>query len=92
MIKRYKKRFNLAFLFVFLFIVIFANFLHTEKTLTEDDNCPACQFQHSSLTTAHINFFSLPTPSFLRILKSFESFNYALIFSITPNSRSPPQI
>lgn len=92
MIKRYKKYFNLAFLFVFLFIVLFANFLHTEKTIKKDDNCPACQFQHSSLTTAQINFFSLPTPSFFSILQSFESFNYALIFSITPSSRSPPQI
>jgi len=92
MIKRYKKHFNLTFLFLFLFIVLFANFLHTEKTLKEDDNCPACQFQHSSLTTAQINFFSLPTPSFFSILQTFESFNYALIFSIAPNSRSPPQV
>ncbi len=89
---KYKKRFNLTFLFIFLFIILSANFLHTEKTLSEDNNCPACQFQHSSLTTAQINFFSVPSLSFLRVLKSFESFNYDFIFSITPNSRSPPKI
>jgi hypothetical protein len=88
----YKKRFNLTFLLIFLFIILSANFLHTEKTLSEDDNCPACQFQHSSLTTAQINFFSLPTPSFFRLLKTFESFNYDFIFSLIPNSRSPPKI
>jgi len=84
--------FNLSFLFLFLLITASANFLHTEKTLIKDDTCPACQFQTSSLTTAHIHFFFLPTPSFLSLFHSFESFNYTFIFSITPNSRSPPQV
>jgi hypothetical protein len=89
--KKYKKPFNLTFLFLFLFIISFANFLHTEKTLSEDNNCPACQFQHSSLTTAHINFFSVPSLSFFCVFRSFESFNYDFIFSVPANSRSPPQ-
>jgi len=80
------------FLLLFLLVVLFANFLHTEKTLTEDNDCPACQFQHSSLTTAHINFFSVPTLSFFYVLRSFESFNYDFIFSVPANSRSPPKI
>ena len=87
-----QKRFNLAILFIFLFIILYTNFLHTEKTLSEDDNCPACQFQHSSLSTAQINFFCVPTLSFFHFLKSYESFNYYFIFSLIPNSRSPPNI
>jgi hypothetical protein len=89
----YKKRFfNIAFLFLFLAITSSINFLHTEHTLAKDDNCPACQFQSSSLTTAQINFFFLPPPSFFKILRSYVFFNYTFIFSLTPNSRSPPQI
>lgn len=89
---KYKKYCRLTFLFIFLFIVLSFNFLHTEKTITKDDDCPACHFQHSSLSTAQISFFSLNPPAFFGILKSFEYFNYTFIFSITPNSRSPPQI
>jgi hypothetical protein len=87
-----KKLFNVAFLFFFLVITSSINFLHTEHTLAKDDNCPACQFQSSSLTTAQINFFFLPPPSFFTILRSDVFFNYTFIFPLTPNSRSPPQI
>jgi len=87
-----KKLFNIAFLFLFFIITSSINFLHTEHTITKDDNCPACQFQSFSLTTAQINFFFLPPPPFFKILRSYVFFNYTFIFSLTPNSRSPPQI
>jgi len=90
--RSYKKYFNLIFLLVFICIALSANFLHTEKTLAKDDDCPACQFQHSSLMTAQINFFILSPPAFLNLLKSHESFHYIYVFSVTRNSRSPPQI
>lgn len=90
--KKNKKYFNLLFLSLFLFITLFINFFHTEKTLERNDNCPACQFQHSSLTTSQINFFCLPPLSFLSTLQPLESFNYTYLFSIDPASRSPPQI
>ena len=86
------KLFNLAFLFTFLLITLFINFFHTEKTVLSKDNCPACHFLNSSLTTSQINFFRLPPPSITGILKTFESFNYAYIFTIDPSSRSPPEI
>lgn len=92
MIKGYKKYFNLAFLITFLFVSLFINFFHTEKTLTQNDNCPACQFQNSSITTSQINFFYIPPPSILSINKSSESFNYTHFFFVDPTSRSPPQI
>ena len=92
MIKAYKNYFNLIFLFVFLFVSLFINFFHTEKTLSESDDCFACNFLNSSLTTTQINFFFLPPPSILSIVESSESFNYTYIFFIDPTSRSPPQI
>lgn len=92
MVKGHKKYFNLAFLLTFLFIILFINFFHSENTLARNDNCPACHFQNSSLTTSQINFFHLPPPSVLGIFKSFESFSYTYIFIIDPSSRSPPQV
>ena len=59
--RRGQKLSNLLFLFVFLIITVFINFFHTEKAFAKDDNCPACNFQNSSLTTSQINFFYLPT-------------------------------
>lgn len=91
MIKGHKDHLILTTLFLFLFITLSINFFHTEKTLTRNDNCPACQFQSSSLTTSQINFFHLTPPLLLGLLNSPESFNYAYILSIHPSSRSPPQ-
>ena len=92
MIKRHKRYFILASLFLFLLVSSLINFFHCEKTLTRNDNCPACQFQNSSLTTNQINFFLLPPPSILGILKSLESFSHTFILSTNPTSRSPPQV
>lgn len=92
MIKGHKRNLIPAFLFIFLFVTLFINFFHTEKTLTESDNCPACNFQNSSLTTSQINFFHLPPPSIFSIFKLTESFNYEYILLVDPSSRSPPQI
>lgn len=92
MSRRTQKLFNLFFLSVFLVVTLFINFFHTEKNFARDDNCPACNFQRSSLTTTQINFFHLPPPAIFTILKTFESFNYTCIFFIDPSSRSPPEI
>jgi len=91
-IKAQKSHFNLAFLFAFLVFTLFINFLHTEKNVTNNDNCPACHFQNSFLTTTQINFFQLPPPLISGTLKNFEPFNYTYHFTIDPSSRSPPQI
>jgi hypothetical protein len=90
MIKGYKRYSVLASLFLFLLVSLFINFFHCEKTLTRNDNCPACQFLDSSLTTNQIDFFHLPPPSILGILKSLESLNHTFILSSSPTSRSPP--
>jgi len=33
-------------------LVLFAGFLHTERTLVESKDCPACQFLRASIGTA----------------------------------------
>lgn len=92
MIRKHKKPLNLAFLFTFLFLTLFINFFHTEKNILRNDNCPACHFQNSTLTTSQINFFQLPQLFLLETRITFYSFNYKQIFFINPTSRSPPQI
>jgi hypothetical protein len=86
------KLLNILFLLVFLFATLFINFFHTEKNVMDNDNCPACNFMHSTMATSQINFFHLPQLYFLDILKTFYSFSYQKIFPINPTSRSPPQI
>jgi len=86
------KLLNLLFLLIFLFATLFINFFHTDKTVLSKDDCPACNFLHSTLATSQINFFQLPQLYLLETLKTFYSFSYQKIFSLIPTSRSPPQV
>lgn len=92
MVKGRNKYLNLVFLSTFLFVTLFINFFHTETTIEENDNCPACHFQNFSLATNHIHFFSLIPPSILGIFRFFYTFNYHYIYIIEPASRSPPYV
>ncbi len=82
--------YHIAFLFIFLSLTLAINFTHTEDTLKRNDNCPACQFQYSTMMTAQIDFFHLPQLLVLDSLKIFESRGLSLLFFVTPSSRSPP--
>jgi hypothetical protein len=92
MIDRKKQIFNLVILFIFVLIVSFANFFHTEKTPFENDQCPACNLQKSIQATNHINFFYLPSPTFLEILPIIEYSYYSSILIFHTSSRAPPQV
>jgi len=92
MLNNSKKLLNLAFLIIFLSLIVFINFLHTEKTLTCNNFCPACHFLNSTFATSQINFFHLPPLYLLETIQAFESFHYKQISIINPLSRSPPQI
>ena len=83
---------GLFLLLFFVSTILSINFLHTETTVSEDDNCPACHFQNSSITTHQINTLFIPQPSISGILKTFEFFHYTYLYAIDPNSRAPPQI
>jgi hypothetical protein len=90
MAKSCKKQYNIAFLFIFLFLILAINYFHTEDTLKRNDNCPACQFQHSTLMTAQIHFFHLPLLLPLESLRIFNSSAPGNLFFVNPSSRSPP--
>jgi hypothetical protein len=89
---RYGKIISLSLLIPFLFITLFINFLHTETTVSSNDNCPACHFQNTSITTQQINTFFIPQPAISGILKTLEFFHYTYLYIIDPNSRAPPKI
>ncbi|MGD9345694.1 MAG: hypothetical protein PVH84_07515 [Candidatus Aminicenantes bacterium] len=83
---------NVIFLFTFLAVTLFINFLHSEHSLASQEDCPACHFLNSTFTTCQINFFYLPPPSITGVLKYFYSLNYEQIVSVSPSSRSPPEV
>ncbi len=87
-----KKVFNSFFLLLFLLITLSVNFTHTEKHVVDNDNCPACHFQSSTLTTNHINFFHIPQLFILERLQIQLFVSSDQIIYIHPSSRSPPQI
>jgi len=87
-----KKFLNLIFLGFFFTITLFINFLHTETTITKKDNCPACQFQTSALSTCQIAFFHLPPPPISGFVDSASIFEYICLFTVENSSRSPPEI
>lgn len=92
MTNKQRKGLNIIFLFIFLAVTLFINFLHSEHSLTAQEDCPACHFLNSTFTTCQINFFYLPPPSITGVLKDFYFLNYSYIVSITPSSRSPPEV
>ena len=87
-----QKALNLLFLAFFFSITLFINFLHTEITLTKTDNCPACQFQTSALSTCQIAFFHLPPPPINGFVDSAHIIEYICFYSVETSSRSPPEI
>jgi len=91
MIKEHKTPLNLIFLFTFLLVSLLINYLHTETSIHDNNKCPACHFENSTLITAQINSFILPQLAFLEILKTHETFYLNNIYVVSPSSRSPPQ-
>jgi hypothetical protein len=91
MIDQKKKASNLVILIFFFLTISFANFFHTEKTLFDNDDCPACRLLKSTQATSQIHFFHFAQPALLEILQIIELFNYSYIFVLYPSSRSPPQ-
>jgi hypothetical protein len=91
-VKKYRVRFSLVFLFLFLSVTLCINFFHTESSINPNHNCPACQFQNSTIATNQIAFFHLPQLTLLEMLKTFEAFHYNSLCFVNPTSRSPPQV
>jgi len=92
MIAKRREFIGTLLLLLFVSTILSINFLHSETTISGDDDCPACHFQNSSITTHQIITFFLPQPSLSGILKTIEFFHYTYLYAIDPNSRAPPQI
>lgn len=84
------KRSCLAFLFFFISTVLFVNFCHTEKTLAEDDNCPACSFMALALENGQTPHSLLPQLDLLEILQICDIFEHKQPFLFDSISRGPP--
>lgn len=84
------KSLHLGFLLIFLCAVLFIHFFHTEHTAQEDDNCPACTFQKSSLAVSHIQFFLLVLLVLAVFLRFFPSRDYEYLYEKDFSARSPP--
>lgn len=88
-----RREFSRIFLLcLFVSTTLAINFLHTETTVSSNDNCPACHFQNSSIATQQVYTFFIPQPAISGILKKFEFFHYTYLYVIDPNSRAPPKI
>ncbi len=79
-----------ASLLVFFILILGINFLHTEKTPQESEDCPACHFQNSIFMTAQIDFYHHPELSLIEIFTSCQIIPYHNLIYIKPSTRSPP--
>jgi hypothetical protein len=91
MVKERKSAALILFLLLFLTLTLSINFLHTEKTLSFHDRCPACQFQMFSLATPTIHFFHHPGLSLLEMVAFVTDAKSERFFAIGLSPRSPPQ-
>lgn len=52
---------KLAFLYMLIFVsvfILFAEFFHSETILGQEDDCPICLWERTSLSIAKLNIFS----------------------------------
>lgn len=82
----------LPFLLLFLSATLFINFFHTETTLDNEINCPACRFLAFSAVSDQVDFFHLSLPTISEILKIYDIFFYSAAIIPHPISRAPPSI
>lgn len=87
-----KKLLVLPVLFLFLTTSLFINFFHTETTLENEINCPACRLLAFSAVSDQVDFFHLPPPAISEILKIYEIFLYSASIIPNPISRAPPSL
>jgi hypothetical protein len=87
---RFRKTVDVAALGLFLALSLFGNFFHTETTIQERDDCPACHFQKCSLSTTAVHF-TLPivcTCTSVAISEEFAVFENDGVHRASP--RGPP--
>jgi hypothetical protein len=83
---------KLAFLTYFLALILCVNFLHVEKGFSEETNCPACQFQRSSLGTILVAVVVLLPLVVVSRVELPESRPYESRYNPETVSRAPPVV
>jgi hypothetical protein len=87
-----KKRLLLSLLFLSIFfsVTLFANFFHTERTVDDNDNCPACHFLNSTFLTTQIHLFHLPPLTSEGLVETFSLSSYVSSAVALFLTRAPP--
>lgn len=85
-----RKLTGLFLIALFVPVALFIGFFHTEKTPGPNPNCPACQFQLSSIATCEIQAAVVPQIHLLEDLAVLEFILEHRIFARDLLSRGPP--
>jgi hypothetical protein len=82
---------RIVFLLAFAGVTLFINFFHTEKGIVGRDDCPACHFLTSSLSTSPGIVFVVPALICQGTLAPVEPLRPNEFIVLSLCSRSPPQ-
>jgi hypothetical protein len=82
---------RIAFLLAFAGLTLGINFLHTETGVLGRNDCPACHFLTSSLSTSPAVAFVVPALLFQGTLVPVEPLSSNEVIVLSRCSRSPPQ-
>jgi hypothetical protein len=82
---------RIAVLVAFVAISLGINFAHTEKSVAESKDCPACHFLHSSLSTSPGVVLIVPALLCQGTLPAAEPCRTFEVVVLYTTSRSPPQ-
>jgi hypothetical protein len=91
MVKRNRRGIRILFLAAFVAVTLGVNFAHTETGVAGRDDCPACHFLSSSLSTSPGAAFLVPELLYQETLPVVEPGLTDEIFLLSFASRSPPQ-
>lgn len=89
-----KERFllSLAAVLVFGTVTFGIGLFHTEETISGQRDCPACQFQSSSLSVSPTALISLPPLVCRGLIPSVEPLRVGEVVLLSGSSRAPPLI
>jgi len=77
---------------IFLAVVVSINFFHTETTLVDSRDCPACHFLSSTLATLAVLVAVLSIVLIVAYLAAVEPVRAYEAFVLNFSTRSPPSV
>ncbi len=86
------KKYFLFVLILQIFLTSFINFFHTERIITKNKNCLACQFLKSFYLENEIEKIFIPQPTLISTLKPQNTPHYIVTHQVFEFSRAPPFI